>query len=435
VLYSAFKFIQYIFFTERDADMMKKYTALLSLNVLCLSSAALHGMEKTPQGPMNSSWFYNKSHEFANANAFHQNQNWAEASISYENTIHDLNSSFQETTYHTKMAYLNLAACLMAQRKATILWTAFDELIDIPELQKISPVTIEYDKNKNKTILVRTDLVGIGDIFHFLSAAGKLKECTRWNVILKTPKFLNPALADAVSSYKLTFFNETNSTTIDYETHLIALLGHLFLTPAQMNPEKVLFTSPERAINAVANLIRPTLEKNNRIVVVDRGEVGRQATLIGGKQLPRNPTDHGRHLDSAPFNILLNKHADIVLLDCSRKADRIDIDKKDRYLIIPDEVQAFDTVIALGYIMSHNKKIIAFGPDMGQTNVFIRSLENDAQNRMAIIIPNVKVRDMRATGEGSVYKHMISNCWVYTCQTPADQTKVIEQAYQDMKKY
>lgn len=424
--------------------MMKKYTALLSLNVLCLSNATLHGMEKLPLGPMNSQWFYNTS-EFTPAHISNRFLLWEDAANDYEKAINNYSPSNTDSQYPKdytiNMARLNLAACLMAQRKATNHWSAFDELLDIEKPRCISNEIInnKTHTNEKKTALVRTDLVGIGDIFHFLSAAGILKKRTGWNVIVKVPPFLKPALASAVGSYGLRFFDLiTNPATIDYETHLIALLGHLELTPAQMNPEKVLFTSPERAINAIVNLIIPILKnQNNQIVVVDRGEVGRQATLIGGKQLPGNLKDHGRHLNSEPFNALLNTHADIVILDCSRKVDKVVVDKeqKNRCLIIPDEVQPFDTIIALGYIMSHYKKIIAFGPDMGQTNVFIRSLENDAQNRMAIIIPNAKEHDMRTSGDGSVYKHMISNCWIYKCETPADQTKVIEQAYQDMKKY
>jgi hypothetical protein len=72
---------------------------------------------------------------------------------------------------------------------------------------------------------------------------------------------------------------------------------------------------------------------------------------------------------------------------------------------------------------------------MGQTNVFTRSLDHEAQDRMALIIPDAQDHDMRMEGEGSVYKQMISNCWVYKCKTPAEQTRVIEQAYNDMLKY
>ena len=36
--------------------------------------------------------------------------------------------------------------------------------------------------------------------------------------------------------------------------------------------------------------------------------------------------------------------------------------------------------------MSTKKNIIAFGPDMGQTNVFMRSLDHDAQDRMAFTL-------------------------------------------------
>ena len=72
---------------------------------------------------------------------------------------------------------------------------------------------------------------------------------------------------------------------------------------------------------------------------------------------------------------------------------------------------------------------------MGQTNVFARALDHDAQKRMAFIIPNPQENDMRMEGEGSKYKHMISDCWVYKCETPLDQTQVIENAYNDMLQY
>jgi hypothetical protein len=418
--------------------MMKKHKALLLLNILCLSSMTLKGMEQAPQGPMNAEWFYSKQHQFAQANYLHQQQQWKPAADEYKKLLKDKSIGSE---YDRAMAEVNLAACLMAQRKATKHWASFDKLLDIEQSQRISREEIEKakDEEEQKTILVRTDLVGIGDIFHFLSAADELKKRTRWNIVLSAPNFLKGTLADAAQGYdfKLVGAKDEKPRT-NYETHLVSLLGHLKLSPAEMNPEKIMFTAPERAMEVVRNQINPFLAQGKTIVMVDRGEVGRVATLIGGKQLPRDPQQHGRHLDSEPFNQLLKNNPMLMLLDCSGKKDRIAIDEnyQHQYLVIPDEVQPFDTKLALARIMSAQQKIIGFGPDMGQANVFLRGLDHNAQKRLAIIIPNAKEHDMRMSGpdKKSIYEHMISNAWVYKCKTPDEQAKIIEQAYQDMTK-
>jgi len=399
--------------------------------------------EKAYKGPMDLEWFYHDKNPFALANALHQEQNWTLASEMYTQYL-----KYNEgTEYDRNMARLNLAACLMAQCHATKHWAAFDALLDIPESQRISWETIlnndsliPTDCYPRKTILVRTDQVGIGDIFHFISAAFDLRDCTGWNVIISVPNFLKQTLASPAEEYDFNLISiiSENDTqpTVDYETHLIALLGHLNLAPTAIDPEKIIFTAPERAINLVLEAIEPVLGQGNTIAAVFLGEE-RQATLIGGKQLPRNSNDHGRNLDSEPFKQLLRNHPTLTLIDCSNKKNRvtIDEDQKNQYLIIPNEAQAFDTTIALARIMSAKKNIIAFGSNNGPTNVFARSLDHTAQDRMAFIIPNAKENDMRMEGKGAVYKQMISHCWVYKCQTPNDQTKVIEQAYHDISKY
>jgi hypothetical protein len=413
---------------------MQHHKALLLLTILCASSMTLNSKEKSP-GPMNAKWFYNKENAFAKANNLHQQQQWAEAAAEYKRLLANKNIGSE---YDRAMAEVNLAACLMAQRQATEHWASFDELLDIEQSKRISlkEITKAKDETEKKTILVRTDQVGIGDIFHFLSAAHELKNRTKWDVVLSVPGFLKETLAGAAQGYNFTLVDTKNEPCTNYETHLVSLLGHLKLSPAQMNPEQVMFTTTERAMEAVRNQINPFLAQGKTIVMVDRGDVGRQATLIGGKQLPYDPKNHGRHLDSEPFNQLLKKHPNLVLLDCSGKNHRVAINEaqKHQYLVIPDEEQPFDTKIALARIMSAKKNIIGFGPDMGQANVFLRSLDHDAQNRMAIIIPNATEHDMRMSGNGSIYKHMISNCWVYKCETPAQQAEVIEKAYQNMTK-
>ncbi|HLC06999.1 MAG TPA: hypothetical protein VJJ26_02310, partial [Candidatus Babeliales bacterium] len=222
-----------------------------------------------------------------------------------------------------------------------------------------------------------------------------------------------------------------------HTTHIIGLLGLLKMDPADMAPEKVMFAAPERAMIAVDQQISPVLAQGKTLAVVFLGE-NRQATLIGGKQLPRDITKHGRHLSSEPFKVLLRKHPELVLMDCGGKDSRvaIDEDQQNQYMVIPEEQQPFDTILALALAMNVNKKIIGFGADNGPTNVLARALNKAAQRRMALIIPNggkeTGEYDMRMEGEGSVYTQMISNCSVYKCETPVDQTEVIEKAYQTM---
>ena len=278
-----------------------------------------------------------------------------------------------------------------------------------------------------------------------MSAVDAIQNCTNWKAIVSVPNFLKETLASAAQEYKFTLIGaKDEQPTTDYETHLISLLGHLKLTPYNMNPEKVVFDAPTRAIQVVLEQISPALNEGNTIAIVFLGE-NRQATLIGGKQLPRNKEDHGRYLDSEPFNALLKKHPKLTLLDCGGKTSRVAIDKdqEKQYMIIPDEQQAFDTIIALARIMSAQtkdgrycgKRMIGFGSDMGPTNVFARSLDLAAQDRMTFIIPNEKEHDMRMNGKGDVYKQMISNCWVARCKTPSDQTRVIEESYHRMLTY
>lgn len=434
---------------------MNNYITVVIIAMFYLSHTSLNSMEQE-KGPMDSVWFYDKSHAFAKANEYHQEQQWQDAVEEYTRylvgiefgnkiaSICGLHQIYGPSEYDKDKGYLNLAACLMAQRKASNFWKSFDVLLNIPLSQRMSSSLINDQQKplKDQIVLVRTDQIGLGDIFCFLSAAHELKKRTECHIILSVPYILKGASISAAQEYGFKLITEIDkpTITIPYETHLIALLGHLHLTPSQMNPEKVVFTASERAINTMLEQINPLLEQGNILVIADRGEVGRQANpaLIGGKQLPRNSNDHGRHLDSEPFNALLKNNSTLILLDCGHNNNnRISINDtyKNRYLTIPSEQQPFDNIIALGRIMSTKKNIIAFGPDMGQTNVFMRSLDHDAQDRMAFIIPNSKEHDMRMEGEGSKYKHMISNCWVYKCATPQDQTQVIENAYKDILQF
>lgn len=443
---------------------MKNYGYLFLMSIVCISSVLIKAMDRpnlavalykgVEKGPMNSDWFYSGIPPHHHANDLHQNCEWKKATEAYEKTKNQflefyttggcygsLHMITQEEVVYTKhMARLNLAACLMAQRKATEHWGSFDVLIGIPQEKRISKAIVNIPgKLHERSVLVRTDKVGIGDIVHFLEAANVLKKRTCCNVILSVRDFLKGTLAGAAEAYGFGLVGEKEEQPkTDYTTHIIGLLGHLELDPAHTAPERVMLTAPERAIFSVNEQINPILAQGKTLAAVFSGE-NRQATLIGGKQLPRNPKVHGRHLDLEPFNELLINYPELVLMDCGDKVkNRIVIyeDLYNQYMVIPKEQQPFDTIVALALAMNVNKKIIAFGADNGPTNVFARALNKEAQRRMAFVIPNggkeTGEYDMRMEGEGSVYTQMISNCLVYKCETPADQTAVIEKAYQDM---
>lgn len=405
---------------------MKRSTLLLALGA---SSALLQGAEQSTKGPMDSHWFYDKNNPYNEANELHQERDWKSA----EDTYTQLLVGEAGDEYDQANARVNLAACSWAQNKPHRGWDGLDTVLGIPKELQISKEKIKNAKNEEKkSILIRTDKIGIGDIFHFVKAGDELKKRTGWDVIISIPNFLKSPLSGATTQYGLKVVGARDEQpTTTYTTHLVALLGHLKMDPASVIPEKPLYTPTARAINAVNHQIKPILAQDKKIGVVFLGE-NRQATLIGGKQLPRDTKNHGRHLDSKPFMELLKNHPELILMDCGTPASRltVDEDKKDRCMQLAAEEEPFDTIIALAFAMSMNKKIIALGADNGPTNVFARALNQDAQRRMAFIIPGEC--DMRTEGSGAVYKQSISHCPIYRCQTPADQTQVIENAYNNM---
>jgi hypothetical protein len=412
--------------------MMKARIGLVY--VVCASSSMLMASQR---GPMDAEWFYNPHNPFSKANNEQQNRRWGDAECAYKKGLEEgLGDDYDKNN-----AQVNLAACLFAQGEPSEGWASFDKLLGIPEDKQISQEKIENAKSEEKkSILILTNNVGIGDIGHFLKAGDELKKRTGWDVTISVPGFLKGTFSGPISAYGLNVVGARDpQPETDYATHLIGLLGHLKVKPADTAPEKVLLTAPDRAVNAVNEQIKPLLEQNKRIGIVFLGE-NRPATLIGGKQLPRDTTKHGRHLDSAPFQTLLRNHSDLVLIDCGNEKSRlvVDADQQDRCVQVAPEKEPFDTIVALALAMSVNNRIVAFGADNGPTNIFARALNREAQRRMALIIPNGSKDngeyDMRMEGEGSVYTQLISNCRVYKCETPQDQAAVIEKAYQDMTK-
>jgi hypothetical protein len=426
-------------FFERASIAMKKFYCLSLLSAACIASVTLDGAQSPVNGgPLNADWFYNENNPYRESNDLYQIRKWDKAASSYERIL----SAGVGSEYDQNMARVNLASCEMAQGKATENWNAFDALIGISQEQRLTKELINGEGAlKNKVVLARTDYDGIGDIAHFLKTAHELKKRTGCKVIVSVRNFLKPTFAGAIAGYGLELVGEKDEQQpkVDYTTHIIGLLGHLKMDPASLASERVMLTAPEDAIDEINQHINPLLAQGKTVVAVFRGE-DRQAILIGGKRLPLDAQVHGRHLDSDAFKALLRKHPNVVLMDCGTPISRVavDEDQKNQYMVLPAEKQPFATTIALALAMNLNKKIIAVGADNGPTNVFACALTKEAQRRMALIIPNGSrdkgEYDMRleGKGKGDVYTQTIFNCPVYKCQTPADQTAVIEKAYHNM---
>ncbi|HSC25052.1 MAG TPA: hypothetical protein VLB80_02445 [Candidatus Babeliales bacterium] len=409
-----------------------KSVKVILLSIMFISNVILYAMGQ--QGPMNAEWFYADTNPFKSANDVHQKRLWKDAALLYRQFLHDNVGS----EYDKEMAKLNLAACLMAQREATNYWSSFDVLLGIEEKQRLSVEKINSTNNKGdkKSVLVRTDQVGIGDIVHFLETVHQLKKGTNWDITVSVRPFLQSTLSNVVKDYGCALMSEKDKQPeTDYITHIMGLYGHFEMDPTATKPEKVLLMAPERANGVVAQEVNAILAQGKVLGVVFLGE-DRSATLIGGKQLPRDKKNHGRQMTSESFQELLKNNKNLVLMDCGTKDSRITVgkDQQQQYMVLPKEEQPFDAVIALARIMSLNKKIVGFGADQGPTNVFTRALDPEAQKRMSFIIQNPEEYDMRMEGDGSEYTQMISDCNVFKSDSlsPEDQAAVLQKALNKM---
>lgn len=404
----------------------------ISLCVLTIS-ASLIGMDKplaTSGGPMNAEWFYHQSNPFKRVIKLHEKCRWDNAELGYEVDVEKPTI----TEYDKHKGLLNWASCAFALGKSSEYWQSFDDLIHIPSDKRISKELITSSQDlKDQLVHVRTDQIGIGDILHFMKAAALLKESTECHIVFSVRDFLKDVLSGFAIAYNINVMDEKEKIpVIDYETHLISLLGYLELKPQDVIPQRVLLTTSERALVEVSQQITPLLALGKTIVAVFLGE-NRTATLIGGKRLAN------RHLDSAPFKELLRNQPHAMLMDAGTEDSRviIDEDQKKQYLQLAPEKSAFDTIIALALYMNIHKNIITIGADNGPTNLFARALDSQAQQRMAFVIPHggdyEREYDMRMEGTGKRYKHMLyENCMVYKCENRSAQADIIRLAYDDI---
>ena len=267
-------------------------------------------------------------------------------------------------------------------------------------------------------------------------------------LLLAARGFMHTPLEAPAKEMGVTLINEKDEKAMaqgNTVTHLMALLGHLKLSPEQLSPENPLFTTDEQAVARVKNSLDSRLKGGKKLGVVFLGE-DRGATLMGGKKLPHNPEEHGRHLEAKAFEGLLRKHKDLILVDCNSPKSHIQFEDDDkdnllmsaefekRVVTLPKEQTPFDSIMALGRVVSIDRpNYVGFGADNGPTNMFGRSLTKKAQRRFAFIIPNPEEYDMRMEGDGDSYTQMISNCRVYKCPAPDQQEATIEKAFDDIE--
>ena len=427
---------------------------------LLLVSAMSYAMEQEEQpavdtkqvdtrGPMDPNWFYDEGTPYFKANKMADQRKWEPVVAKYEDLLDDEKGS----AYDQQMACLNGAAARFAQGKVGGGWELFDDFgtPDVNRLKSSDAMRLEqihkmelrgtpFPGEEQKTILVKTDRIGIGDIFHFLKAAEKLGKKTRVQVTLSVKGFLHKALEGAARKYNFTIKtpNEAKPQEYTFTTHLVSLLAHLDMKPKNLAPERVVLTTSEQAVGKITKAIVPYRAAKKRIAVVFLGE-NREATVMGGRKLRR------RHLDAFPFQGLLQSCPELIIMDCNTKNHRISFsgdgedckamspEYEERVVQLPDEEEAFDTIIAMGLVANQmGTDYVGFAADNGPPNVFARALSKDAQQRTAFIIPSSDSSDMRMEGSGRAYKQLLSDCWVYRCTDPCEQSEVILGAYEDM---
>lgn len=397
------------------------------------------------KGPLNAAWFYSDQCPYAKANKLMQNQQWSAAAELYKHLL----EKDVGTDYDKSMARLNHAYCFLALQDKVTGWTEYDTLCGIkPERRMQGDVAL---KKEQEICIVRTDQCGMGDIVHFFPALEILKKkAKKLTVVVAVRENMVPVLEEPAKVYDVTLIDETKKDTIKgVETHLVSLLGYLHIFPKDLASERLIYGTSSLAMTHVKNMLSAIGKKYKRISPIFLGRK-LSATLMGGRQLPHDPKNHGRHLDAKAFEKLLQKDPSLLLIDCNSSDIRIIFDKndvkkdteyllmdaqfKDRVLQLPPD-KNYDTILALTtYVNAGKYKWIGFGSDGGPTNIFTRGLSQDAQNRFAYIIPDSKEYDARMEGEGKKYKHMLSSCWVYKCENPEEQSDIIMQAYKDMKK-
>lgn len=424
--------------------MASQSPIVLTIALICASSA-LYGMER--EGAMNADWFYDESILYAAPNSYLQEKSWEEAETVYKVMLEE----DSRRGYDQNMAALNLACAQMAQGKASEHWKAFgklcgiapDRLLTEKDLTRLtSEKEGKEEEEESRTVIIRSDQVGIGDIAHFLPVVKKLKETGVKDVRLALRGFMHKPMQGPSKAYGVPLINEKELDEVKgHQTHLVALYGLLKVRPQDLACEEPIYTTQEKALGKIQEAITP--HESKKIAIVFLGE-NRPATLIGGKQLPRDKEAYGRELDAQAFERLLRKNPDMLLLDCNPEESRITFEGeennlrmsaefKDRVLALSPEDEPFDSVIALGLIWNKDEeRLVGFAADNGPPNLFARTLTKDAQRRFAFIIPNSQEYDVRMEGEGKKYTQMLSHCRVYKCDRPEEQADVIASAYSEI---
>jgi hypothetical protein len=448
-------------------NVMKNNFFVPLLFLVVMQSIAIKAMDTAPlgielyigkeKGPMNPDWFYTSHEPYLTINKFHQKQEWHTAVRAHElyndriTMLLDLTVKVdgqqhrvilpgpEEKQYAQNMALLNLAVCTMAQRKPSEHWASFDKLINIPAQKCISKRMIAGGELRDKLVRVRTDAIEISDLFRFMETANILKKRTGCYVVFSVHNFLKNTLMSLATMYDFGLVGEQEDCQplCDYETHIIGLLGHLELEPAQTAPDRVILTSSERAMVTLDQKIKPLLAAGKRFIAAHIGD-NRSEVSIGGRKVGN------KNLNASSFASLLKKNKDLVLIDLGMgdSCVGVDEDQQEQYINIASQEHILDRAIAVALLMNDNKKMVGLFADTDIANVFIRALSQEAQKRFAFIIPRGGCSQMDdqtspeynacMEGNGFVHRHMLSNCSVYKGVPSTTQEYIVEQAYKNI---
>ena len=254
---------------------MSSRSRLLLTITLSIGSCA-YAMEEQPPNPMDDRWFYSKDHPYATANKLVQQRQWKQAEKNYLELLAERAGSEQDQD----KAALNLASAQMAQGKASEHWEAFGPLCGIPADRLLTQERLENlgsEEEERGTITIHSNMVGIGDIAHFLPVVAQLKD-KGVDVQLAVRRFMHTPLEGPSKAYGVPLIDEKEAdNAARYQTHLIALYGLLRVAPGDLACEKALYTTTESAVGKIRDALAP----HEKVSIVFLGE-DRAGKLIGG---------------------------------------------------------------------------------------------------------------------------------------------------------
>lgn len=392
---------------------------------------------------MNSAQFYDNENVACEAYQCINNQEWTRAELAIQELL--LSGKITREK-ELALARINLASAQMAQGKSSSHWVAIDDLININDKKLLPADTLPQ---KDEVVIVRTDVVGIGDIAHFLPALKHLIE-SEAKIIVALRPYLIPTFGPECEKMGVICMDEEKELPeAKYHTHLVSFLGRYNLTPDQLAIQDGFAANISLDIESqVAAQANQFLQAGYDILLFYPGE-HRQVTVTGGRKLPENPDDHGRELTPSALKELLRQNQNLIAIDMQPNKEGKPFDIGDENLqkrVVPvvKEQRAFDVHAEWSRLLNkcaerpqdcHNHQIYGIGADNGPTNVGVRFLNQYGRNNFALVVPNPNCSDMRneSPGGGNVYRQRLSHIRIVKAESPEKQSDAFITALAAMR--